>query len=231
MCQDYAFIYCIGGTCLCDSSRYYDTTYLACLPRSSHNQKCSSDLHCMTSASTYQLTCKSNTCQCRNYDTDWLTGDQVYWSTSLQICRLCPTGYKTGYGAGIFGSPNRITNRCYGVETNEIYNFNSAQDQCFNTDGNQANLITIRNVMEVAIIKTQVLNGLGAINFLTGSITTTYLSFKWNYNNNVDVQNTLWCNNQPNNAGGNQNALILIGGYCFNDLVDNNVYGFICEKG
>ena len=64
----------------------------------------------------------------------------------------CPTGYSTGYGKGVQYSPYPITNRCYMIEHNPVASFNDAQPIC---RSKRANLITVRNTLEMGIIRDQ----------------------------------------------------------------------------
>lgn len=63
----------------------------------------------------------------------------------------CPTGYSSGYGKTVYNSPYPITNRCYKI-VNTATTFATAQSNCA-TDG--ANLMTVRNILEINMIKTQ----------------------------------------------------------------------------
>lgn len=77
-----------------------------------------------------------------------------YWSTSNNSCISCPTDYLTGYGFGVFNSSNRITNRCYRTINTISANYEKAQSIC---QEDSANLVTIRNIMELRMIQTQFL--------------------------------------------------------------------------
>ncbi|RMZ97252.1 hypothetical protein BpHYR1_002858, partial [Brachionus plicatilis] len=193
------------------------------VPRSSHNQRCTASGQCMASAPN-TLTCLSGTCQCRNFNNGPTSGTQVYWSVTNKNCLSCPTGYSSGWGSGVYNSPNRITNRCFRIVRSNSYTYDSAQASCQTALilGRRANLITIRNIMELNMIKTQFWQS--GYNFVVGSRTSTPLVFTWNFDGSKAVQNTFYCIDQPNNAGSNQFVLVFQSGYCLDDLANTASY-------
>lgn len=79
-----------------------------------------------------------------------------YWSRASQSCLDCPLNYKSGYGNSIQGSQHPITNRCYRVATATVTDYATAQSSC----GTNGNLITIRNILEMSMVKIQMTGGI-----------------------------------------------------------------------
>ncbi|CAF0859354.1 unnamed protein product, partial [Brachionus calyciflorus] len=195
MCQDYAWLYCNSnfpgvGTCQCPADRYYSTTFMACLPRASHDQYCGDETLCMPSTPRV-LTCKpeaGDTCQCENYQ---VINSPYYWSASEGNCRACPNGYYSGYGYNIQSSDNSITSRCYKAVNDITLDWNVASTNC-NNDGGY--LMNIRNTMEMGVAAFW---SSGTRSFWIGAKSSGGSFTLQNYAFNV-VPPLLWCKSEPN---------------------------------